>query len=170
VFLQTSSLTSITVNQPNQNYKDISGVLFNIDGTNLIQYPISNTRTSYEIPASVTDIGDYAFQGASSLTSVSIPSSVTSIGLNAFQGATALVSVTFASGSQLTSIGSGAFQSASSLTSITIPSSVTSIGQGAFQGTTNLTTVYIANGQLGITSPAENVSFYGATVNTMIPQ
>ena len=58
-------------------------------------------------------IGEYAFQGCSSLTSITIPSSVTSIGSYAFSGCT-------------------------SLTSITIPSGVTNIGDSAFYGCDSL--------------------------------
>ena len=66
------------------------------------------------IPNSVTNIGDYAFSGCSSLTSVTIPNSVTSIG-------------------------NSAFASCSSLTSVTIPNSVKSIGEWAFMGCYSLT-------------------------------
>ena len=110
-FSSCASLTSITVKEGNPNYSsDEYGVLFNKDKTELIQYPIGNTRTSYTIPNSVTSIGEYAFSGCTSLTSVTIPDSITSIGKNAFY-------------------------SCKSLTSVTIPDSVTSIGNGAFYNT-----------------------------------
>ena len=131
----------------------------------------ASSLTSITSPEGVTSIGDSAFNNARSLTSITIPASVKSIGENAFNNAISLTEITFASGSQLTSIGYGAFSVATGLTSITIPASVTSIGQYAFFGATSLTTVYIANGQLdGITSPATNVSFFGRTVTTEIPQ
>ena len=47
------------------------------------------------IPDGVTSIGDYAFNGCSSLTSVEIPDGVTSIGWSAFSGCNSLTSVTF---------------------------------------------------------------------------
>ena len=59
------------------------------------------------IPATVTNIGDYAFSGCSRVTSITIPTSVTTIG-------------------------DYAFASCLGLTSIEIPNSVTSIGNGAF--------------------------------------
>ena len=58
-------------------------VLFNKDKTTLIAY-ISKEK-NYIIPNSVTNIGDKAFWGCSSLTSINIPNSVTNIGDNAFQ-------------------------------------------------------------------------------------
>ena len=53
--------------------------------------------TSVEIPASVTGIGDHAFDGCTSLVSVTIPASVTSIGWDAFAGCDNLVDVTYLS-------------------------------------------------------------------------
>ena len=61
-FSGCTSLESITVDENNQNYSsDERGTLFNKDKTTLIQYPIGNSATSYQIPDSVTSIGDYAF-------------------------------------------------------------------------------------------------------------
>ena len=167
-FSNTRSLASFTVVSPSSNVSSIDGVLFNNNGTTLVQYPIGNTRTTYNIPATVTSIvegafqnataitsvifaegsqltsiGNGAFQTTTSLTSIIIPASVTSIGAAAFRDTTSLTFVTFEAGSQLISIGSTAFQSATSLTSITIPATVASIGNGAFSNMTSLTSITV---------------------------
>ena len=138
-----TSLTSINVEESNANYSSQDGVLFNKDKTELIRYPIGNTRTSYIIPNSVTSIGDSAFFGCTSLTSVTIPDSVTSIVDLAFSFCSSLTSVTIPN--SVTSIGQIAFGDCESLTSITIPDSVTSIGNYTFNFCTSLTSVTIPN-------------------------
>ena len=77
-------LTSITVDDNNNSYSDIDGVLFNKDHSTLIQYPMNNTATSYTIPDSVTTIGQFAVWSCRNLTSIHIPDSVTTIGYAAF--------------------------------------------------------------------------------------
>ena len=140
-FEYCTSLTSITVDSGNANYLSKEGVLFNKTKTVLIQYPIGNSRPTYDIPNSVTSIGSSAFYGCKSLTSVKIPNSVTSLGSSAFEYCTSLTSVTI--GNSVTSIGDSAFWGCSSLTSVTIPNSVTSIGDCAFEYCTSLTSVTI---------------------------
>jgi len=85
----------------------------------------------------VSNIGDGAFIGCSSLTNITIPTSVTSIGANAFMGC--------------------------GLTSLTIPGSVTSIGRGAFYSCNRLTGVYF----LGNAPSLGSDVFYGATNATV---
>ena len=151
-----SSLTRITVDEDNKNYSsDEYGVLFNKNKTTLIQYPIGNTRSDYTIPDSVTSIGEYAFDGCSSLTSVTIPDSVTGIGERAFYNCSSLESVTI--GNSVTSIGSYAFYNCSSLTSVTIPDGVTSIGDYAFRDCSSLASVTIPDSVTSIDYSA----FYG---------
>ena len=141
-FSGCSSLISITVDENNAKYSnDERGVLFNKEKTTLIQYPIGNMATSYEIPEGVTSIGGYAFRGCSRLMSVTIPKSVTGIGHEAFYSCSSLASMTIPS--SVTSIGWQAFYACSGLTSVTIPESVTSIGYQAFSICSSLTNIAV---------------------------
>ena len=153
-FWGCSSLTAIYVAVDNKNYTSVNGVLFNKDKTALICYPAGKTDKSYNITNSVTSIGDYAFNGCSSLTSVTIPNSVTEIGGSAFVGCASLKSITMPNG--VTSIGDMAFYKCSSLTSITIPDSVTSIGSSAFSDCSKLRSITIPNSVTSIGAWAFN--------------
>ena len=101
----------------------------------------------------VISIGNSAFSYLS-ITSISIPASVTSIGDYAFNFCTSLTTVTFAAGSRLTTIGQAAFAECKSLTGIEIPANVMSIGtinpdggpMGAFEGCENLKIVTFESG------------------------
>ena len=93
-FAYCSSLTSISVDAANEYYCSVDGVLFNKDKTTLIQYPVGNTRTSYTIPNTVTDIADKAFLNCLSLVDLSIGSGVTNIGYLAFAGCSSLNNIT----------------------------------------------------------------------------
>ena len=107
-----------------------------------------SSLTSVVIPDGVTSIGDWAFNGCSSLTSVVIPEGVTSINDGAFYDCASLASIVIPKG--VTSIGTGAFSSCSSLTSIVIPEGVTSIGGGAFWDCSSLTSIVIPEGVTSI--------------------
>ena len=141
VFVGCNSLENIMVDENNLNYSSIDGVLFNKKKTELILYPVGNSRNAYSIPNSVTSIGYYAFWGCTNLRNIKIPNNVESIGDYAFYNCTSLTSVTIPN--SVTSIGNDAFYGCSSLTSVTIPNSVTSIGNNAFYGCLSLTSVTI---------------------------
>ncbi len=119
VFMYCYGLSNITVDDNNKNYSsDEYGVLFNKDKTELIQYPIGNTRKNYTIPNDVTEIGYGSFGFCNNIISVDIPTGVTKID-------------------------DFAFYKCSGLTSIAIPKSVTSIGYAAFLlGTNDIKDVY----------------------------
>ena len=94
-----------------------------------------NKFTSVELPASIEQIGDYAFSGCA-ITSVEIPASVENIGSGVFSGC-AITSVEIPA--SVKEIGSYAF-SGCAITSVEIPASVKEIGSYAFFDCPNLTT------------------------------
>ena len=59
---------------------------------------LDKSAASVEIPAGVTEIGEYAFEDCTALASVEIPEGVTGIGKSAFKGCTALKTVVLADG------------------------------------------------------------------------
>ena len=89
----------------------------------------------------ITNIGNYAFSGCSSLTSINILEGITSIGCSAFYKCNGLTSINIPEG--VTAIEEDTFYGCSSLTSIVIPESVTSIGNDAFSGCTSLQSIEI---------------------------
>jgi hypothetical protein len=115
----------------------MGGVLFDKDGTTLIQYPNGKIGLTYQIPYGVNSIGKHAFIECN-LTSVTIPGSVTSIGDWAFCFSH-LTRLTIPD--SVTSIGELAFCE-TPLTSLSIGSGVTSIGRAAFADCIYLTGAY----------------------------
>ena len=120
-FYGCSGLLSVEVEDGNESYVSVDGVLIDKVTKTLVQYPVGNKQTSYVIPEGVTSIGDDAFDGCTTLMSVVIPNGVISIGNYAFFGCTGL-------------------------TSMTIPSSVTSIGDSPFGNCSNLLSIEVEEG------------------------
>ena len=139
-FRGCSNLTSFVVDVDNTAYQAIDGNLYSKDGTVLVAYAIGKTETSFEIPGSVTTIGDYAFNNADNLTNVTIPNSVTTIGNSAFNNVDNLTSVTIPN--SVTEIGSYAFSYCSGLKSVFLSDSITTWGYHSFANCENSIIIY----------------------------
>ena len=125
-----SSLKNITVSENNTNYKSVDGNLYTKDGSELVQYAIGKTDSTFTIPSSVTKIGIYAFSLCDSLKTITIPDNVETISTYAFAACSNLTTVVIGNG--VTDIGSYAFNNCSDLTSVTLGTSVNSIGNNTF--------------------------------------
>lgn len=167
-----TSLTEIKVDETNDVYCDVAGVLYNKAKTILTAVP--GSMTTYVIPDGVTSIGSKAFYGCSNMTNINIPESVDSIGFCAFGGCTSLTQIkvdennkvycdvngvlfnkeqtilvavpgsmtTYVIPDGVTSIGKAAFYGCIYLIDITIPKTVTSIESYAFDGCDGLKDVH----------------------------
>jgi hypothetical protein len=154
-FNECANLNRIEVDGANPAYSSSSedGVLFDKRKTTLVKYPRGKPGRYTTMPASVTSIGDGAFQ-KSGLASITIPSSVAGIGDGAFNSCANLADVTIQKGS--TSIGNNAFRDCNRLVNVTIPASVASIGKEAFRN---------CNSLLSITIPASVTSIGDGAFN-----
>jgi hypothetical protein len=100
-----------------------------------------NKIVNISIKDGVTRIADNAFKKWLGNTKITIPASVTSIGNNAFEGCSNLEEIIFRPNymySQLTSIGSSAFKKCINLKNVLIPVNVSDIGIAAFSGCQSL--------------------------------
>ena len=78
------NLRDISVDEGNEAYASVDGVLFNKERTVLVTYPAGKENTAYTIPDGVTNVGRSAFWDCM-LTSIVIPESVTKIEWDAFR-------------------------------------------------------------------------------------
>ena len=156
------NLIDINVDDNNQNYCSINGVLFTKDKKNLVVFPCKR-EGSYNIPIgtetitprafyssalkeivfpeSLKSLGEQAFQYMENLKEFTIPSTIATIGEGVFWGCSDLKSVTI-EGSR-SKIPKDMFIYCFRLNSIILPEDITSIGEHAFMRCEKLTEITI---------------------------
>lgn len=180
--------SEIVVDPDNRNYTTINGALYDYNATTLLRYPMqmkgdlivpngvrviaANACNScngigyVELPASLHEIGDYAFAHCKNLREINIPESCTSIGNGAFRetaitsialpvGISRICSSTFQDCQQLqhieiphtvSIIDANAFHDCKSLQEVVIPDNVSTLPKSAFEGCSSLTALDLGNG------------------------
>lgn len=81
-----TSLQEINIENGNQQYCSIDGVLFNKDVTKLITYPSGKKESEYEIPSSVYEISDEAFANCKSIEVIRCDNKIKLFGIRVFSG------------------------------------------------------------------------------------
>ena len=170
VFIECESLVSITVHHNNKFFSSKDGVLFDKLKTTLLRYPPAKEGIEYQVPSTVTQLGDSAFEVSQNLERVSLPEAVrelphrafaickklkqvspagslTSIGDLAFASCSQLEDIPVYSGTTVTiTIGGYAFYRCYSLQNVYLPNPVTNIGPGCFEDCTGLTKAHLGKG------------------------
>lgn len=159
-FENCHSLQSITVDEENEEYASVDGVLYNKEITELIYYPHGKTG-DFSIPDTITKLEIYAFSARSDLTSINIPSSITGIiGSDVFDNTTRLTSINVdPNNKNYTSVDGVLFNKSvtdlihfpnNKAGSYTIPNTVKELRDNVFRSRKGLTSVTIPNGIKGI--------------------
>lgn len=145
-------LANVTVEEGNDNYTSIEGVLFDKDVTKIVYYP-TQREGNYVLPETVVEIGDKVFESKTGITSITIGKNVKLIGTSAFANCSKLEEVIFEEGgTEELVIGAMAFQSCSALTTLQLPLRLTQILDAAFKACKSITEIVIPN----------NVKYIGA--------
>lgn len=92
-FKGCSGVKKYTVNENNQSYKDIDGVLFSKDNKMLVKYPAKKETAEYVISEDVSLICTEAFMDNEFLKKITVGNFVTAISDNSFKNCTALEEV-----------------------------------------------------------------------------
>lgn len=126
-FTGCSKLEKFTVDQSNQNFKAIDGVLFSKDGITLVKYPPNKKAGEYSIPQNVSTLKDYSFADCISLRALTIEGNITGVADNIFNNNQSIRSMTF--GPNVTKVAklSKMDDALPNLTSVTIGCNVTDI-------------------------------------------
>ena len=118
------------VDEANQNYCSVDGVLFTKDKAELVAYPYGKTQIEYTVPDGVKRIGEYAFSKIDNIYKINFPESLESIGGYAFYGIYSIRQIDVPAG--VTVIEPYTFSHCADLETISLHDGVTTIGRGAF--------------------------------------
>lgn len=159
-FDECSKLQRIEVDEQNNSYKSIDGILYDKSENKLIRCP-EGKEESFNISTNITSIEMGAFENCG-LTNIDIPQNVTSISNSAFAYCRNLISISLPD--NITSIEDMTFYFCESLRSIDISNKITSIGEEAFRNCNSITSIDIPNSVINMGSRV----FFGWNQNQTI--
>ncbi len=152
-FYYCKELRAVFVDEENEHYVSVDGVLFTKDMKTLVLHPIKNgewkvenklaeTKDTFNIPEGVEHVGSYSFYKNSDLVHLTFPSTLKTIGGMAFFNCYAMWTVWLPEG--LEEIGADAFSYCGSMSPVLyIPSTIKSIDDYAFFSCTGIKSVYM---------------------------
>lgn len=135
------NLQYIEVNEDNEYYASVDGVLFNKSKTSLIKYPEGKKDIAYIVPDSVTEI--VSANKCQNLQKIVLGDNLKVIETGAFSYCNSLTEINFSP--SLNAIYSGAFYRCNSLTEISLPDSLLTLESGAFMDCTNLKSIKLGS-------------------------
>lgn len=162
-FCRCSNLQEIEVSAASSHYMDVDGVLFNKNKSVLLQYPAAKNNETYDVPASVKEIGDYAFymgglaKEKQRLKAITLPQGVTKLGDAVFLENMVLESVVLPD--SITEIGDWTFDGCTGLATVVLPIGLKEISLRMFYGCANLKDISLPEGITKI----DTYGFYGCS-------
>ncbi|MBQ7761699.1 MAG: leucine-rich repeat domain-containing protein [Clostridia bacterium] len=155
-----SSIESILVDEANETYYSVDGVLFEVSDSSLVRFPPMKNVNTYTVPNGTKRIDVYSFADNKFIMYVNVPGTVTAIDSYAFLSCSNLLSISLTEG--LERIESDAFQNCTELRGIDFPSTTNVLGNNVFWGCYNISTIAIPS-TLTSVSPNALVGCFGLT-------
>ena len=174
IFQNSKVLEKIDVEEGNQYFTSVDGVLYSKDMTRLIAYPINKAGDTYTLPETVKEICGGSFQNnkhlseviipngataigvdafhTSNIKKIDIPESVAKIGMQAFSHCEQLEEVVLSG--KISQLKESTFYGCKNLKTITLPDTLTSMEWGPFCGCESLTEVELPAGLTNISDSA----------------
>ena len=132
-FEECTKLKEYKVHSDNSDFTDEAGVLFSKNKDILYFYPPAKDGAKYNIPTTVNELAQKAFQGANKLTSMDIPNTVETIGIEAFRNMKGLVTVNFQTPSKVKELKADVFRACDKLKEVVLPASITEIAAAFYE-------------------------------------
>lgn len=150
------SMKEFVVDEENQWFTAVDGVLFTKDKKTLVCYPTAKNinidrygqtteTTTYAIPEGTENVANRAFYRCGYLTEITLPSTLKNIGEMAFHRCEAMSNVAFPEG--LETIGKDAFTYCAKMTELVFPASLKSIATYAFSFCENVKHITFVGGK-----------------------
>lgn len=144
-FENNKNITAFEVDEENEHFCDVDGVLYTKDMKTLLFYPLARgvdkeNGITYEVPDGVETLRTKAFYKCTNLKSVTLPDSLTSIEEKVFFRCS-LTGIELPA--KLEFIGKDAFSYCTDIKSVIIPATVTQIGEYAFFNCTSVESVNV---------------------------
>ncbi|MGP1591437.1 MAG: leucine-rich repeat protein, partial [Prevotella sp.] len=127
------SLEEYEVDPLNPDFIAESGVLFSKDKSKLYYYPPAKKGDTYNIPSTVKEIGQRAFQGATQIVNMEIPATVEKVATEAFRNMTELQSVNFLEPSKIQELPDYTFRASKKLKEVILPSTLTKLDRAFYE-------------------------------------
>lgn len=160
-FAPCENLKEIEVEDGNENYCSVDGVLFTKDMKTMICYPCKKSGSSFDIPDGVEEIGVAAMYGTE-LSSISVPSSVLTIRRHAFSFNENLKAIDMSS-TQIEKVEAMTFVECTAITDVKLPATVADIAIAAFMGCEKLAEIELPESLTNIAQSA----FQGTAIKSV---
>lgn len=139
-FTNNQKLKEFVVDEENEHFCSVDGVLFSKDMKTLLFFPCAKS-TEYKMPDEVETVRSKAFYRCEKLEKLTLSSNLKAIGEKAFFRCSSMQDLTLPD--TLESIAKDGFGYCSSLTEITLPKTIKEVGQYVFFNCTSLLKVTV---------------------------
>lgn len=169
-FLLATGVSNFIVDEDNEYFSAIDGVLYSKDLKTLIKYPTAKDfglgYVSFTIPDHVESILNHAFYLNDNIESVIFGKNVSKVGFEAFKGCIKLDDVEF--NHSLFELEKYSFSGCTNLTSITLPENLSIVGEHSFTKCTKLREITILGEETILKSAFSGITSLSLDVDNLV--